>query len=89
MENIFKNHVQDGSHWIFDNEEQYNELLVLLKYFKRKILFDEKYNPDFDSISLWCDGAARGKYNPKCMGVFPITYELYHSFYEQLINIKQ
>lgn len=89
MENIFKGHTQDGSHWIFDNEEQYNELLALLRHFKRKILFDEKYNPNFNAISLWRDGVARGKYNPECNGVFPITYKYYHSVYEQLVKEKR
>ena len=86
MKNIFRGHTQDGSHWIFDNEEQFNELIVLLKHFRRKILFDEVYDSKFNAISLWCDGAAIGKYNPKCMGVFAITYEYYHPFYERLIN---
>ena len=89
MENIFKGHTQDGSHWIFDNEEQYNELLALLKHFKRKILFDEKYNPNFNAISLWRDGVAIGKYDPECNGVFSITYKYYHSFYEQLVKEKR
>ena len=86
MDNIFKGHVQDGSHWIFNNEDEYNELMALLKYFKRKILFNEIHNPNHNAISFWCDGAAIGKYNPKCIGIFPITYEYYHSFYEQLAN---
>lgn len=86
MKNIFKGHTQDGSEWIFNNEQEYNELLALLKHFRRKILFNEAYNPKYNSISLWCDGVAIGIYNPKCVGVFPITYDYYHPFYEQLIS---
>jgi hypothetical protein len=52
----------------------------------RKILFNETYDPNFNSISLWCDGVARGKYNPECVGVFAITYKYYHPFYEQLVS---
>ena len=89
MDNIFKGHTQDGSFWIFDNEEQYNELLALLKHFKRTILFNETYNPNFNAISFWRDGVAISKYNPECNGVFAITYEHYHSFYEQLVNTNK
>ena len=45
MKNIFKGHMQDGSNWVVNNEEEYKELLALLKHFRRKILFDEEYNP--------------------------------------------
>lgn len=78
--------MQDGSNWIFNNEEEYKELLSLLKHFRRKILFDETYNPNYNSISIWCDGIAIGKYNPECLGTYPITYEYYHPFYKQLVN---
>ena len=84
MRNLFKGHTQDGANWIFENEEQYNELLALLKHFRRKILFEEAYDARYNAISLWCDGAARGIYNSECTGVYAITYEVYHEYYLEL-----
>ena len=88
MKNIFKGHTQDGSDWIFENEEQFKELLYLLKHFKRKILFEEVYDPKYNAISLWCDGVAIGVHNPKCLGVFAITYDYYHPYYLELLKEK-
>lgn len=89
MKNIFKGHMQDGSNWVVNNEEEYKELLALLKHFRRKILFDEEYNPKFNSITIWRDGIARGIYNPECLGNYPITYDYYHPFYEELVDANR
>lgn len=84
MKNIFKGHTQDGSNWVFENEEQYKELLCLMKHFRRKILFDETYNPKFNAITFWCDGAAIGVFNKECTGNFTISYDYYHPYYLKL-----
>lgn len=87
LKNIFRNHSQDGSHWIFENEEQQKELIALFEHFNYKLSDKCKvYDPEYDSYSLWCDGIAIGKFNPDCVGVYAIRYEEYHPYYLELLD---
>ena len=63
------------------------EALTSLGYIVEE--FDEEYNPKFNSITIWRDGIARGIYNPECLGNYPITYDYYHPFYEELVDANR